>query len=130
MGFTMESVFNEGGLTDASTMGDLMNAIANQMELKSDAQGISSLTYQGQAIDLSDRLTTIEDVIGEVANVLDIEGLAERHPEHWHRKQFRNFVAFQPTLVRQERKRVWRVNYQLEKPKKRKNKVDVVEEEE
>lgn len=118
--FTMEKVFNEGGLTDESTIGDLMNAIANQMELKSDAQGIVSLTYQGQDVDLSDRLATIEDVIGEVANVLDLQGFAERHPEHWHRKQFRNFVAFQPTLVRQERSRVWRVNYQVEKPKKKK----------
>merc|ERR1711881_456792 len=120
--FTMEKVFKNSGLTDESTVGDLMNAIADQMELKSDAQGVESLTYQGEPIDLSDRLATIEDVIGEVANVLDLEGVAERHPEHWKRKKFRNYVSFRPELIKQERKRIWRTNYQKEKPKKRKNK--------
>jgi hypothetical protein len=128
--FTMEKVFNEAGLTDESTVGDLMNAIANQMELKSDAQGIKSLTYQGQDVDLSDPLATIADTIGEVANVLDLQGMAERHPEHWKRKKFNNYVAFRPTLIREERKRVWRVNYQKEKPRKRKNKdIKEIEEE-
>merc|ERR1711881_757878 len=65
---------------------------------------------------------TDESTVGELANVLDLEGVAERHPEHWKRKKFRNYVSFRPELIKQERKRIWRTNYQKEKPKKRKNK--------
>jgi len=124
--FIMQKVYENGGLTDESTMNDLLNAIADQMELKSDAQGVSSLTYQGEDVDLSDPLATIADKIGEVANVLDLEGKAERHPDHWHRRKFRNFVAFQPELVKKERKRVWITNYQKEKPRKKKVEIEPV----
>lgn len=128
-GFTMKKVYENAGLTDDSTLADLKNAIADQMELKLDAQGIMSLTYQGKEVDMSDPLAPIKDVIGEVANVLDLEGKAERHPEHWHRSRFLNYVSFQETLWKKRREKIWRVNYQKEKPRKKRIREEQTEEE-
>lgn len=117
--FTLEKVYENAGLTDDSTMAKLENAIADQMELKLDAQGISELRYNGELLEYTP-LETIADVIGEVANIMDLEGEATRHEEHWHRKKFRNYISFQPELHRMERKRVWNPNYKKVKPRLKK----------